>query len=179
MDNELYHYGIKGMKWGVRRYQKSNGSLTPAGKKRYSTKTKNGETLELIRDEGGALSKALRRVSPKIKEEADKTYYMNMMVNGKNVGNLQLYQKPDKEMNITWGSTKEQYRGRGYMQAAMKLGEQIAKDQGNVKITGELVGNSPDIHTVANKGGYRKVGEIKTQDVVDMWGGLTLVEKDL
>ena len=33
---ELYHHGIKGMKWGVRRFQKKSGSLTPAGKKRYS-----------------------------------------------------------------------------------------------------------------------------------------------
>jgi hypothetical protein len=32
---ELCHYGVKGMKWGVRRYQNSDGSLTPAGKKRY------------------------------------------------------------------------------------------------------------------------------------------------
>ena len=31
---ELYHHGIKGMKWGVRRYQRKDGSLTPAGKKR-------------------------------------------------------------------------------------------------------------------------------------------------
>ena len=33
--NELYHYGKKGMRWGVRRYQNKDGSLTPAGKKRY------------------------------------------------------------------------------------------------------------------------------------------------
>ena len=32
----LAHHGVKGMKWGVRRYQNNDGSLTPAGKKRYS-----------------------------------------------------------------------------------------------------------------------------------------------
>lgn len=35
MENELMHWGIKGMKWGVRRYQNRDGSLTPAGRKRY------------------------------------------------------------------------------------------------------------------------------------------------
>lgn len=32
---ELYHSGIKGMKWGIRRFQNPDGSLTPAGRKRY------------------------------------------------------------------------------------------------------------------------------------------------
>lgn len=32
---ELYHHGIKGQRWGVRRFQKKDGSLTSAGKKRY------------------------------------------------------------------------------------------------------------------------------------------------
>lgn len=36
--NELYHHGIKGMKWGIRRYQNKDGSLTPKGKKRRSLK---------------------------------------------------------------------------------------------------------------------------------------------
>lgn len=32
---ELYHHGILGQRWGIRRFQEKNGDLTPAGKKRY------------------------------------------------------------------------------------------------------------------------------------------------
>lgn len=42
MSEELVHHGIKGMRWGVRRFQKKNGELTSAGKKRYSA-TKQDE----------------------------------------------------------------------------------------------------------------------------------------
>lgn len=40
MEEYLEHHGIKGQKWGIRRFQNTNGSLTDAGKKRYTLSEK-------------------------------------------------------------------------------------------------------------------------------------------
>ena len=46
---EIYHHGIKGQKWGVRRYQYADGTYTPAGKKRYSSsQSKLDKTVSIM-----------------------------------------------------------------------------------------------------------------------------------
>lgn len=49
-DGELYHAGIKGMRWGVRRFQNPDGTLTAAGKKRQAKEaSKSDDHVEASR----------------------------------------------------------------------------------------------------------------------------------
>lgn len=68
-NNELYHHGIKGMRWGVRRFQYKDGTRTPAGKKRYyDTPELNKKKAKLV------AAKSERRDAVKIVNKASNRY---------------------------------------------------------------------------------------------------------
>lgn len=69
MDKCLEHHGIKGQKWGIRRYQYSDGTYTPAGKRRYRNASNISKT-----------SKSLRLTSMKVSELVNST---RMQMTGK------------------------------------------------------------------------------------------------
>lgn len=64
--DELYHHGILGMKWGIRRYQNKDGSLTAAGKKRRQT----DETKARIRNINEAADAKVKRLKSQGKLDA-------------------------------------------------------------------------------------------------------------
>lgn len=87
-DELLMHYGVKGMHWGIRRYQNSDGSLTNAGKKRYGRKVRKA-----IKNDPGEIDRLVR---------------MNSEINRQNAAfyNLenQIYGKKAQEVLNSWGA---------------------------------------------------------------------------
>ena len=80
---ELYHHGIKGQKWGVRRYQNKDGSLTSEGRKKYGDtenfeaerkkkKAKDVENLRTMRNTSNSAKDLTREVNNIEKERSRK-----------------------------------------------------------------------------------------------------------
>lgn len=85
-EDELQHHGVKGQKWGVRRYQNKDGSLTPEGKKR---------TRVSLSVYGAAVRKAKSDAKASNKERVKSGEKLSMMEKHKNV---KLAQEKTKEI---------------------------------------------------------------------------------
>lgn len=70
--DSLTHHGIKGQKWGVRRFQNQDGTLTAEGKKRYDKYDSNRSREELGINTKGHINAVQRRLSNKYKSAMNK-----------------------------------------------------------------------------------------------------------
>lgn len=96
MEYELYHHGVKGQKWGVRRYQKKDGSLTSLGKIKYRT----DKDFKRSYDRNEALKKARQAKAEKRQHEAERA----QVVRSGSASELLKYkgELSPQEMNAAW-----------------------------------------------------------------------------
>lgn len=75
--NYISHHGIKGQKWGIRRFQNEDGSLTEAGKKRLERKDKQWAKRNQNRITNSVYKKSKKEISKYQRKVLDKQYSSN------------------------------------------------------------------------------------------------------
>lgn len=104
MDNYyLAHHGAKGQKWGVRRYQNEDGTLTEAGKRRYARDT-SGMTAKKKNQYVADPNKWVKEDLSRSRKLVDSTKEFSQSV--KNVADRQLNKQP-KRMDLSNMTDKE------------------------------------------------------------------------
>lgn len=148
--NDLTHHGIKGMRWGVRRYQNKDGSLTKAGRKKMAKLDK--EYSKLIGQKRTTESPNTRSLPTKKKKLSEMTDdEIRSRINRINLERdyLDLINNQD--------SINKQSEGKGFIKTvrsevikpvAIDLGRQALKS-GGVKILNNLV-NNPELKLYTN-----------------------------
>ena len=110
-NDQLWHWGIKGQKWGVRRYQNPDGTLTEAGKKRYASdekiNAKRKEKNRLTADELKDPNRWVKEDAERTKRVTDASGQMTNNLKSLNEKTMRIQSRRTEKMDLSKMSDQE------------------------------------------------------------------------
>lgn len=177
-EEALAHFGVKGMRWGVRKDTAPKEKIKSFVQEPITRTTANGDQFTLTPRQGmqGPVMQALARKFPRHRDLIENSAALDIQdKDGKHIGHAQVHRKSKDELNLVWLDIEKSNRGQGYATAVMKVARDLGGDHGFKKLTLEVPGVSPDArHIYEKKLGFKVVKEAKGFN--DVWGGLTHME---
>ena len=167
--NELCHHGIKGQRWGIRRFQNPDGSLTSAGKERYRGVTVTKGSPDASNDIYKTLSKHEKQLvmaelpdeepPRKFIKKKEAKYLLDQVLvkyGDTPVAALDLWNQGHGEASISiMTRSGEEYRNKGFADKAVKAGLEAFEKNKDLKVLswGAWDENTPS-KRLAEKNGF-------------------------
>lgn len=172
-ERSLAHYGVLGMKWGVRKGEADGSPKEPKGELVLTKTFKTGDSISIYKNPPPLIARWASRVSPQYKTDvANFASFALRDKEGKKVGDAAFARQGDS-LDLNWIGIKNKHRGKGYATAAMEGVVKYAKKEKISKLTLEVPGNSPDARHIYEKLGFKMDGRtFLDKATMEGWGGL-------
>lgn len=176
------HFGVKGMKWGVRKERAQTLKSLADGD--IVRTTKNGDEFTLSPNPPTKIHKTLAALSQSYANNyANGAYLFIKDKDGKKIGQANFWndKKDPDAVYLNFITVKKSARGLGYATATLHAAEEHSRKAGKKRMVLEVPGNAPDARHIYEKMGFKVTREATAAEAKSdlMWGGLTSMEKKL
>ena len=168
----LAHFGVLGMKWGVRK-NRSTGDYSPGFGSSKTVKFKNGTKMTIDKQRTPLFGRLMAKMIPKIREDfkTQSSFKFNDS-NGKTIGEMMVYKEGNKLVHSsTFDKSPE---GKAIAKAGLRAAEKLAKENGLKTVKADVW---PGVDVPRDL--YKEAGYTYKEVSDDGWGRIGSYEKEL
>lgn len=169
MDEALTHFGVKGMRWGVRKTEPGSEKPNPKGELLASHTFSSGERMDMYRNPPKRHDKLLSRISSGYKQGLENYPQFTLRdKDGTEVGGGSILRTDKDTFYVDIIAVKKEHRGKGYATAAMNGIVKYAQKQGASKLTLDVPNDAADAQHIYSKMGFKQTGKNELDEHYNM-----------
>lgn len=169
-EEALQHYGVKGMRWGVRKQRPPKDDELSRLKEKPVVRTmKNGDQITLTAGPPNALIRTIGALLPSARKKIENGAFLSIHnKDGKKIGSASFWNEDEDSMHLALIKIEKSERGKGYATEMLKGAQEYGQRTGKKQMTLQVPFDSPDARHIYEKMGFKVTKEAGDDVLTDM-----------